>query len=217
MVLTNGHVRLREFIDRWNNKHPNIRFTWDCTAEGDPVIRDLKIIIDFNNMLVYELFQKPSESNVSLKSESCPPPPPPNKYKQETSCRNTHSGLRTVMIPYYVSPSTLYSHSGSAKDAVNGTSSLVDKTVLSLLLSLPVFTQIKVTALTPGTELQQSMADFVMPPPMANSHQETFRFQFERENRRHPRGSENQTEKNELAQMGIEPMAFELALRRSNH
>ena len=37
------------------------------------------------------------------------------------------------------------------------------------------------------------------------------------ENRRHPRGSEYQTKENELAQMGIEPMAFGLALRRSNH
>ena len=40
---------------------------------------------------------------------------------------------------------------------------------------------------------------------------------YERENRRHPRGSENQTKKNELAWMGIEPMAFGLALRSSNH
>ena len=39
----------------------------------------------------------------------------------------------------------------------------------------------------------------------------------ERENRRHLQGSENQPKKYELAQMGIEPMAFGLALRRSNH
>ena len=40
---------------------------------------------------------------------------------------------------------------------------------------------------------------------------------FERENRKQQWGSENQTETNELAQMGMEPMAFGLALRRSNH
>ena len=35
----------------------------------------------------------------------------------------------------------------------------------------------------------------------------------ERENRRHSQGSENQTKKKESARMGIEPMAFKLALR----
>ena len=39
----------------------------------------------------------------------------------------------------------------------------------------------------------------------------------ERDNRRHPRGRESQTRKNELARMGNEAIAFGLALRRSNH
>ena len=41
--------------------------------------------------------------------------------------------------------------------------------------------------------------------------------EHERGIHRHPRGSENHTKKNELARMGMEPMAFGLALRNSNH
>ena len=63
-------------------------------------------------------------------------------------------------------------------DAVNGTSSSVDKTVLSLLLSLPVFTQIRVIGPTPQTELRQMSAVFVTPPLAASCHQEIFKFQF---------------------------------------
>ena len=69
-----GHAHLREFIAHCNNQHPNIRFTWDCTAGGDSVnYMDLKISIDLDNELVYELFQKPSDSGVSLNFEPCVP------------------------------------------------------------------------------------------------------------------------------------------------
>ena len=83
-----------------------------------------------------------------------------------------------AMIPYYELPSTVHSHSTTTMDAVNGTSSLVDKTVLSLLLSLPVFTQVIVICPNPTTELQQKLVVFVTPRLVANCHQETFKFLF---------------------------------------
>ena len=74
VVWTHGHAHLQEFIAHCNNQHPNIRFTWDCTAGGDSVnYMDLKISHDLDNGLVYELFQKPSDSGVSLNFESCVP------------------------------------------------------------------------------------------------------------------------------------------------
>ena len=46
--------------------------TWDCRAGGDPVnYMDLKISINSNNKLPHTLFQKPSDSGVSLNFESC--------------------------------------------------------------------------------------------------------------------------------------------------
>ena len=83
-----------------------------------------------------------------------------------------------AVTPYYESPSTVHLHSTTTMDAVNGTSSLVDKTVLSLLLSWPVFTQVIVMHLVLGTELQQKLVVFVMPRLAANCHQETFKFLF---------------------------------------
>ena len=47
----------------------------DCTARGDPVTAytNMKIAIDLNNRLVYEPFQKLSDSGVSLNFESSVP------------------------------------------------------------------------------------------------------------------------------------------------
>ena len=85
VVWTHGYARLQEFIGHCNNQHPNIRFTWECTAGGDPVnYMDLKINIDSDNKLTHELFQKPSDSGVSLNFESCVP------RHQKTSVATQH-------------------------------------------------------------------------------------------------------------------------------
>ena len=80
------------------------------------------------------------------------------------------------MIPYYESPSIVHLCSTNTKDAVNGTFSLMDKTVLSRLLFPPVFTHTTAIGLVFG--FHQKLAVFVTQPLAANCHQETFRFLF---------------------------------------
>ena len=85
VVWMHGYARLQEFIVHCNSQHPNIRFTWECTAGGDPVnYMDLKINIDSDNKLTQELFLKPSDSGVSLNFESCVP------RHQKTSVATQH-------------------------------------------------------------------------------------------------------------------------------
>ena len=74
VVWTHGERNLLKFIDQCNKQHPNIRFTWESTARGNPVsYMDLGISLDENNYLQYELYQKPSDSGVNLNFESCIP------------------------------------------------------------------------------------------------------------------------------------------------
>ena len=92
MAWTHGHAHLREFIANCNNQHPNIRFTWDSTAGGDSVnYMDWKISFDLDNRLVYELFQKPSDSGVSLNFDSCVP-------RHQKSSVATHYFRRAVAL-----------------------------------------------------------------------------------------------------------------------
>ena len=73
MVWTHGEANLLGFIDHCNKQHPSIRFTWESTAGGQPVsFMDLSISIKSNG-LVYELYQKPSDSGVNLNFTSCVP------------------------------------------------------------------------------------------------------------------------------------------------
>ena len=74
VVWTHGEENLVKFVDHCNRRHPNIRFTWESSARGQPVsYMDLQISITDGNQLVYELFQKPSDSGVNLNFESCIP------------------------------------------------------------------------------------------------------------------------------------------------
>ena len=67
MVWLHGKTKLVEFMDHCNRQNPNICFTLDSTAEGNPVnFMDLQLSIDENNQLEYGLFQKPSNSGVNL-------------------------------------------------------------------------------------------------------------------------------------------------------
>ena len=74
LVWTHGATNLVKFIDHCNRQHPDIHFTWESTAQGQPIsYMDLKINVEENNRLEYELFQKPSDSGVSLDFGSCVP------------------------------------------------------------------------------------------------------------------------------------------------
>ena len=73
LVWTHGEVNLLKFIEHCNEQHPNIHFTWESTAQGRPVsYMDLETTSD-NNHPRYGLFQKPSDSGVSLNFDSCVP------------------------------------------------------------------------------------------------------------------------------------------------
>ena len=74
MVWLHGEAKLVEFMDHCNHQNPNIRFTWDSTAQGNPVnFMDLQLTINQNNQLEYGLYQKPSNSGVNLNFNSCIP------------------------------------------------------------------------------------------------------------------------------------------------
>lgn len=74
MVWQHGEANLLKFIDHCNQQHPDIRFTWESTANKNPVsFMDLMISIGADQRLEYELYQKPSDSGVNLNFESCIP------------------------------------------------------------------------------------------------------------------------------------------------
>ena len=71
MVWKHGEANLQRFVDHCNQQHPSICFTWESTAQGNPVsYMDLKLSLEGDNQLVYELYQKPTDSGVNLNFES---------------------------------------------------------------------------------------------------------------------------------------------------
>ena len=73
LAWIHGEHDLEKFIDHCNRQHPAIRFTYETSSAGRSVsFMDMSLTVNGNG-IEYQLFQKPSDSGVSLNYESATP------------------------------------------------------------------------------------------------------------------------------------------------
>ena len=74
MVWNHGETELTRFLKHCNQQHPNIQFTWESSLYGNSVsFMDLQISVREDGQVEYELYQKPSDSGITLSYTSCVP------------------------------------------------------------------------------------------------------------------------------------------------
>ena len=72
LVWTHGQAELHKFLTHCNQQHPNIRFTWETSVNAEVSFMDMSLTVS-ENEIKYRLFQKPSDSGVTLNFDSAIP------------------------------------------------------------------------------------------------------------------------------------------------
>ena len=72
LVWTHGQAELHKFLTHCNQQHLNIRFTWETSVNAEVSFMDMSLTVS-ENEIKYRLFQKPSDSGVTLNFDSAIP------------------------------------------------------------------------------------------------------------------------------------------------
>ena len=71
MIWTHGEDKLKEFLEKLNNFHKTIKFTWEWSADSVNFL-DVKVSLK-NGVFSTDLYVKPTDTHQFLHPSSCHP------------------------------------------------------------------------------------------------------------------------------------------------